>query len=49
MGHWNIYKCDALHDLGPFFQFKKREKHSWRSVTFNELTGLSSMGVFLVV
>ena len=25
--------CDALRDLVPFVQFKKREKHSWRSVT----------------
>ena len=26
--------CDVLHDLVPFVQFKKREKHPWRSVTF---------------
>ena len=26
--------CDALCDLVPFVQFKKREKHSKRSVTF---------------
>ena len=26
--------CDALHDLVPFVQFKKHEKHPWRSVTF---------------
>ena len=25
--------CDVLYDLVPFAQFKKREKHSWRSVT----------------
>ena len=39
----NIYKiipkcstfiCDALYGLVPFVQFKKREKHPWRSVTF---------------
>ena len=24
---------DVLHDLAPFVQFKKREKHSWRSGT----------------
>ena len=24
---------DALRELGPFAQFKKREKHPWRSVT----------------
>ena len=27
--------CDALRDLVPFAQFKKREKHPWRSVTFS--------------
>ena len=26
--------CDALHDLVPFVQFKRREKHPRRSVTF---------------
>ena len=29
--------CGALCDLVPFLQFKKREKHSWRSVTFSSL------------
>ena len=29
-------QCDALRDLVPFVQFKKREKHSWRSVTFSK-------------
>ena len=29
--------CDVLRDLVPFVQFKKREKHSWRSVTFGLL------------
>ena len=27
--------CDALRDLVPFAQPKKREKHPWRSVTFS--------------
>ena len=27
--------CGALHDLVTFTQFKKREKQSWRSVTFS--------------
>ena len=31
--------CDALRDLGPFVQFKKREKHPWRSVTFGKVAG----------
>ena len=26
------YICDASRDLLPFVQFKKREKHPWRSV-----------------
>ena len=29
----------VLHDLVPFVQFKKREKHSWRSVTFSKVAG----------
>ena len=28
-------RCDALRVLISFVQFKKREKHSWRSVTFS--------------
>ena len=31
--------CDALHDFIPFVQFKKREKHPWRSVTFSKVAG----------
>ena len=27
-----ITLSDALHDLVPFAQFKKREKHPWKSV-----------------
>ena len=34
-------KCDALRDLAPFTQFKKREKHSWRSVTFSKVAEFS--------
>ena len=30
--------CDALRDLAPFVQFKKYEKHPWRSVTFSKVT-----------
>ena len=29
--------CDALRDLVPFVQFKKREKHPWRSVRLVKL------------
>ena len=32
-------KCDALRDLVPFVQFKKREKHPWRSVNFSKVLG----------
>ena len=28
--------CDTLRDLVPFVQIKKRDKHSWRSVTFTK-------------
>ena len=31
--------CDALHDLVPFVQFKKGEKHPWMSVTFSKVAG----------
>ena len=27
--------CGALRDLVPFVQFKKREKHPWRSANFS--------------
>ena len=33
--------CDALRNLVPFVQFKKREKHQWRSVTVGKVAGLS--------
>ena len=32
--------CDALRDLVPFVQFKKREKQPWMSVTFSNGTKL---------
>ena len=31
--------CVALRDLVPSAQFKKREKHPWRSVTFSKVAG----------
>ena len=31
--------CDALRDLVPFVQFKKREKYPWRSATFSKVAG----------
>ena len=31
--------CDALRDLVPSVQFKKRGKHPWRSVNFSKVTG----------
>ena len=33
--------CDALRDLVPFLQFKKREKHPWKTVTFSKVAGLA--------
>ena len=30
---------DALRDLVTFVQFKRREKYSWRSVTFSKVAG----------
>ena len=32
---------DVLRDLVPFVQFKKHEKHPWRSVTFSNVAGFS--------
>ena len=29
------YICDALHNLVPFVQFKKRKKHPWMSFIFS--------------
>ena len=34
--------CDALRDLIPFVQFKKREKHPWRSVNFSKVAGFNT-------
>ena len=31
--------CDVLCNLVPFVQFKKREKHLWRSDTFSTVAG----------
>ena len=31
------HKCGVLRDLVPCAQFKKREKHPWRSVTFSKV------------
>ena len=31
--------CGALRDLVPFVQFKKREKHPWKSVNFSKIAG----------
>ena len=32
-------KSDALRNFVTFLQFKKREKHPWRSVTFSKVAG----------
>ena len=31
--------CDALRDLIPFVQFKKCEKHPWKSFAFSKVAG----------
>ena len=40
-----ILKSDALHDLEPFVQFKKRERHPWRSVNFRKVAGFSLIAI----
>ena len=35
----DIQIYSALRDLVPFVQFKKREKHPWRSVNFSKVIG----------
>ena len=35
--------CDALRDLVPFVQFKKHEKHPWRSVNFGKVAALKQL------
>ena len=32
--------CGALRDLVPFVQFKKRDKHPWKSVNFSTVATL---------
>ena len=43
---WKFHHCefiwDVLRDLVPSVQFKKREKHPWRSVTFSPLVKLEA-------
>ena len=41
-----VFICDVLRDLVPFLQFKKREKHLWRSVTFGLLKVTLLYGCF---
>ena len=42
-----IQICDALRDLVPFVQFKQREQHPWRSVTFSKVSDFHSELTFL--
>ena len=30
---------DILHDLVPYLQFRKCEKHQWRGITFSKVAG----------
>ena len=36
-----LFACDALRDLVPFLQLKKREKRQCRSDTFIKVAGFS--------
>ena len=36
---FSVLIYDVLRDLVPFVQFKKREKHPWRSVNFSKVAG----------
>ena len=39
--------CGALRDLVvPFVQFKKREKHPWRSVNFSKVAGFTPFKLY---
>ena len=40
--------CDALRDLVPFVQFKKREKDPWRSVTFSKVAGFINTPLWVI-
>ena len=37
-----FFKCDALSDVVPFVQLKKREKHPWRGVNFSKVAAFST-------
>ena len=39
----HFFICGALRDLILFVQFKKREKHPWRSVNFRKVAGWTQM------
>ena len=38
---WKFYTCthESLRDLVLFVQFKKREKHPWKSFAFSKVAG----------
>ena len=36
---WETFQCDASCNFMPFRQFKKREKHPWRSDAFRKVAG----------
>ena len=37
-----------MHNLVPFIQFKKREKHPWKNVTFSKVAGFSPVTLLTV-
>ena len=49
MQYYKNIICDALRDLVPFVQFKKRKKHPWRSVTFSKVPGFINKTMSLLI
>ena len=41
--------CGALRDLVQFVQFKKSEKHPWKSVNFSKVAGTNSRNASHIV
>ena len=41
-GTFTFEICSALRDLVPFVQFKKRQKHPYRTVNFSKIAGFST-------
>ena len=44
-----MFMCGALRDLVPFVQFKKYEKHPWRSATFSKAAGFNAKAPYVII